>query len=141
MEVVERRAIRPEDRFVMEPGFANLARARRGQLLARDARGEIRAPHDGLVMLPLYQGQGEDGFFWGREVGARQLAVTETLRGLRLDRLLPLLPGVARDRGDTQRLRVDTRIARFYPLDVFHAFGYRRIRASGDELIVSRQPD
>ncbi len=66
IEVVSRRAIVPEDRFVMEPGFRNIDHAREGQLLARDVRGEIRAPHDGLVVMPLYQGLGSDGYFWGR---------------------------------------------------------------------------
>ncbi len=40
----------------MEPGFRNIDRARKGQLLARDRSGEIRAPADGMVILPLYQG-------------------------------------------------------------------------------------
>ena len=50
----------------MEPGFANIQRTTGGTLLARDGRGEIRAPFDGLVLLPLYQPQGSDGFFYGR---------------------------------------------------------------------------
>lgn len=66
IEVLSRKAITADDRFVMEPGFANLAPAREGQLLARDRGGEIRAPHDGVVILPLYQSQGSDGYFWGR---------------------------------------------------------------------------
>ncbi len=66
IEVLSRRAITADDRFVMEPGFANLATARAGQLLARDRGGEIRAPHDGVVILPLYQALGSDGYFWGR---------------------------------------------------------------------------
>ncbi len=68
MEVVARYSIVPSDAFVMAPGFANIARVRRGQFLAKDARGEIRAPADGFVILPLYQGQGDDGFFFGREL-------------------------------------------------------------------------
>jgi len=65
MEVVARYAIVPDDRFVMTPGFANIAHVTRGQLLAKDARGAIHAPMDGYVILPLYQGQGDDGFFFG----------------------------------------------------------------------------
>lgn len=141
MEVVERHAIRAEDEFTMAPGFANLDRARSGQLLAKDRRGEIRAPREGMVILPLYQGQGEDGFFWGREVGDLRLRASELLRSLRFDRVLPFLPGVKRDPDHSERLKVDTRIARIYPLDVFHLFGYRRIRRTGAELTVSRQPD
>lgn len=66
MKVIARYAIRPGDDFFMAPGFANLAHVRRGQLLARDGERVIRAPTNGLVILPLYQGQGDDGFFFGR---------------------------------------------------------------------------
>jgi succinylglutamate desuccinylase len=66
MEVVSRFAITPDQGFTMVPGFRNLDFARASQLLARDKNGEIRAETDGLVILPLYQGQGNDGFFWGK---------------------------------------------------------------------------
>ena len=90
LQVVHRHAIRPEDQFKMEPGFANLASAKEGQLLARDASGEIRAEANGLVMLPLYQGQGADGFFWGRPVSNTRLLASTVARRLHLDWLLPL---------------------------------------------------
>lgn len=67
VDVVSRHAIVPEDEFVMEPGFRNVDRVSRGHLLARDRRGEVRAHEDGVVVLPLYQKLGNDGFFWGRE--------------------------------------------------------------------------
>ena len=70
IEVKTRHAIAEGDEFVMEPGFANIARVRRGQLLARDRHGLIHAPADGLVLLPLYQKQGDDGFFFGTALGA-----------------------------------------------------------------------
>lgn len=140
MEVVQRHAITPADEFTMAPGFANLDRAHQGQLLARDRRGDIRAPADGLVILPLYQGLGNDGFFWGREVSEARLFASELVRRAHLDRALPWLPGVRPDPAHRDRLLVDTRIARFYPLDVFHAFGYRRIRQRGSQLVVGRQP-
>ena len=66
IEVVVRHAVRPEHGFRMEPGFANLEHVAAGTLLARDASGEIRAPFDGVVLLPLYQPEGDDGFFFGR---------------------------------------------------------------------------
>lgn len=141
MEVVSRHAILPEDAFKMEPGFKNLDHAKVDQLLARDRSGEIRAPSDGLVMLPLYQGQGDDGFFWGRAVSRARLRASAKLRQLRLDRFLDLLPGVARDAAHPTRFVVDRTIAKLYPLGVFHMLGYRRIRERGAELTVERQPD
>jgi predicted deacylase len=68
IEVVERHSIDPFSEFVMEPGFANIQRTTAGTLLARDRSGEVRAPFDGILLLPLYQKQGDDGFFYGREV-------------------------------------------------------------------------
>lgn len=138
LEVLSRHAIRTGDGFRMEPGFANLAAVKRGQLLATDAKGEIRAPHDGFVMLPLYQGQGDDGFFWGRAVGAGRLRASRLARRLHVDRVLPLLPGVSRDPRHEDRLRVDTRVARLYPLDVFHFFGFRKVREEGAVLTMER---
>ena len=51
----------------MREGYVNFQRVAAGELLANDARGEIRAPWNGMVLLPLYQqtcdrlGDGADG--------------------------------------------------------------------------------
>lgn len=70
IEVTARHEVKAEHEFRMEPGFANIHPTTAGTLLARDRRGEIRAPYDGLVLLPLYQPQGNDGFFYGRPASA-----------------------------------------------------------------------
>ena len=71
LHVHHRHAITPEDRFRMEPGFANIQRVAANELLARDRAGEIRAPGEGFILLPLYQAMGDDGFFLGREEAER----------------------------------------------------------------------
>jgi succinylglutamate desuccinylase len=140
MEVVSRHAITEDDRFSMEPGFRNLDRARAGQLLARDARGEILAPRDGLVILPLYQPAGSDGFFWGREMSELRLRVSEVLRRLGVGRALRLLPGVRRDRAGASRFVIDPRFAKIYPPGMFQLLGYRRARPGKDGLVVEGKP-
>ncbi len=139
MEVVSRHAITENDRFSMEPGFRNLDRARAGQRLARDVRGEILAPRDGLVILPLYQPHGSDGFFWGREMSELRLAVSEVLRRLGVGRALGLLPGVRRDAG-ASRFVIDPRFAKVYPPGLFQLLGYRRARPGTDGLVVEGKP-
>jgi predicted deacylase len=67
IEVLERHPVHPDHGFRMEPGFANIQRTASGTLLARDRGGEIRAPFDGVLLLPLYQPDGSDGFFYGRD--------------------------------------------------------------------------
>lgn len=139
LEVILRRSVSPEDSFRMEPGFRNIDRARKGQLLARDRRGEIRASADGIVILPLYQGLGGDGFFWGREVSGARLLASAALRSMGGDWLLCLLPGVTRDAQNSSRFVVETRAARQRALEVFQLLGYRRVRQHGSKLTIERQ--
>src|SRR5690606_21449069 len=67
VEIVYRHGIRPEDEFRMDPGFRNFQPLRRGQRLGVDRDGEIGAPSGGRILMPLYQGLGEDGFFIARD--------------------------------------------------------------------------
>ncbi|MCB0359185.1 MAG: succinylglutamate desuccinylase/aspartoacylase family protein [Bdellovibrionales bacterium] len=63
VEIVHRHGIRLEDEFRMQPGFQNFHTIKEGELLAIDRHGEIRADRGALLFLPLYQKQGDDGFF------------------------------------------------------------------------------
>lgn len=51
------------DKFVMNPDYKNFQRVELGEVLAHDENGAITAPNAGLILMPLYQPQGEDGFF------------------------------------------------------------------------------
>lgn len=139
MEVRHRQAISAEDHFEMEPGFKNFQPVERGQLLARDRTGEIRALETGLILLPLYQKLGDDGFFLGREVKKFWLKLSARLRQLKVGHYIHLLPGVRRDPLNENFLIINTRIARILPLQVFHLLGFRRLRWADKYLVVSRR--
>lgn len=66
VEIVHRHEIRPQDGFEMAPGFRHFQLVQRGEVLAQDVRGDVVAPHSGYLLMPLYQGLGDDGFFLGR---------------------------------------------------------------------------
>jgi succinylglutamate desuccinylase len=134
-----RHAIRPEDNYCMEPGYANFTPVEAGAVLGRDRGGEVRARETGLVMLPLYQGQGNDGFFLACEVRPTWLEISRILRRLRLNVLARFLPGIRRHPGRKGTLVVNKRIARYYPLEVLHLLGYRKVREQGNVLLVSRR--
>lgn len=134
VEVISRRSIAPEDGFVMEPGFRNIDHAKKGQLLARDKSGEIRAPEDGMVVLPLYQGLGGDGYFWGREASALWLFASHALRLAGAPRLARLVPGVSAD--EKGRLVAD--VGSPVPMALLRLLGYRRVRKVGAKLTIER---
>jgi len=56
------------DHFQMLPSFKNFQRIKEGEILARDNKGDIIASGDSLMLMPLYQKQGEDGFFLVQEL-------------------------------------------------------------------------
>ncbi len=141
-------------KFEMIPGYTNFHLVSRGMHLAdvsrpdtKDESGEeqvvkeVRCPHDGQLIMPRYQGQGNDGFFIGNEIPLWALRLSAAVRRLRLGPLLRALPGVSRDRSRARGLVIDKRIARWRTVEILHLFGYRRCAREGENLYFLRRPD
>ena len=62
--------VNPGDGFAMKPGYRNFQPVRKGEHLADDKKGPILAPAEGMILMPLYQSQGSNGFFLVREFTA-----------------------------------------------------------------------
>lgn len=139
MELRYRHGITAADEFVMQPGFSNFTRVAKEQALATDRSGKITAPEDGLLFMPLYQSQGEDGFFLVREVRLFWLKLSAQLRKWNFDRLLPYLPGVRWLPGSRQSLAINTQIAHWYVVEICHLLGFRKHSQTGHLLTVSRR--
>jgi succinylglutamate desuccinylase len=139
LEVRYRHAISTVDRFEMEPGFESFDTIRPGQLLGHDRNGEIRSRWNGMILMPLYQELGDDGFFIVREFKPVWLRISALLRYLRADAIVHWFPGVSHHPTRPDTLIVDRRIARWYSLELLHLIGYRRKRAFGKALLVSRR--
>ena len=139
VEIRYREAISEGDDFEMIPGFNNFDPVTKGQALARNNRGPILATESGLIIMPLYQKLGNDGFFIARAISPFWLWLSGVLRGLGVQRFVHLLPGVRPASDDPATLYVNTRVARLLPLQIFHLLGFRRLRRTGHSLIVSRR--
>lgn len=63
VQLMYRHTVYPDSDFRMKPGFRNFDLVESGQILAEDRFGPVKAPCDGYMLMPLYQTQGEDGFF------------------------------------------------------------------------------
>ncbi len=72
--------VTPLDEFKMKPTpiYQNFDPIELGELLAHDRNGAIRAPYGGLILMPLYQKQGSDGFFIVQEVITRNSQQQQT---------------------------------------------------------------
>ncbi|HTH50861.1 MAG TPA: succinylglutamate desuccinylase/aspartoacylase family protein [Pyrinomonadaceae bacterium] len=139
IEVRHREAVKPTDVFVMRPGFSNFDPVIKGDVLASNIGGDVRARESGLLLTPLYQHLGEDGFFIGRPVARFWIVLSEVLRRMKVPNIVERLPGVHADPHDRETLTIDTRVARFFPLQIFHLLGFRRRKWAGKKLVVSRR--
>lgn len=125
MEVYHRQPVAEEDKFEMRPGYVNLQTVVKGEPLATCNQEVLTSPEDGRVFMPLYQSQGSDGYFLAREVAPFWLRLSATLRKMKFDNLLVLLPGVNRDEHEKHTLIVNKSIAKYLAVDIFHLLGYR----------------
>ena len=63
VNVLYHHAISDDDNFVMKAGYSNFSKVSKGEHLADDKNGAILAPNTGMILMPLYQKKGNDGFF------------------------------------------------------------------------------
>jgi succinylglutamate desuccinylase len=137
-----RHAISAEDGFRMRPGYRNFRSLKPGEIVADDQEsGGIQANYKSRILLPLYQGKGNDGFFLALDIHPAWLVASRWMRRLRLDRVIHFLPGVRRIRGGhgQEALHVDRRVARWFLVEVFHLLGFRKRRIHGEHFLVERR--
>ena len=139
VEVRHRHAITQADGFQMNSGRRSFQPVETGEQLARDRSGEIVSPARGLLLMPLYQEQGDDGFFVVRRVRPIWLQVSALVRRYRFERFLHRLPGVRRHAERPGAFIVNRRIARFLTLDLFHLLGFKRVGPAGRFVVMTRR--
>ena len=130
IEILYRHSLSADEAFEMLPGFRNFQPVGRGDLLAHSAAGPVTACVGGRILMPLYQGQGSDGFFLGREVGRTWLAMSTRARRAGLHRLASSLPGVVPESADLVRLKVQPELRPGVD-SMLRLLGFRREPASG----------
>ncbi|NNF12409.1 MAG: hypothetical protein HKN72_04270 [Gemmatimonadetes bacterium] len=139
LEMRQKRDVHDGDGFVMVPGYANFDPVEAGEVVARDAKGDVVVEEDGRLLMPLYQEQGEDGFFLVREFSPFWMRASVAMRQLGLSRVVTWLPGVSRRGDNPDEVVVDKRIARFFARQLFHLLGFRQLEDAGDRLVMRRR--
>ncbi len=139
MEMVYRHHIEPLDGFVMDPGYRNFQPVDKGQSVARDVRGPVQVQWGGRILMPLYQAQGEDGFFLIRDFSTFWLRASHILRTLGVDRIVHLLPGISLDPGRPDTVVVNRRVARWFSLQFLHLLGFRKEEDAGTMMLLRRR--
>lgn len=125
-EIIYRHSLSESNQFKMKPGFKNFKSIMKHQSLAYDGICEVKSPFNGLIFMPLYQKQGEDGFFVVRKLSRFWLVLSAVLRKLKFHQILRLLPGIKQHSEQNYCLIANQKIALFLTTKIFHLFGYRK---------------
>jgi succinylglutamate desuccinylase len=65
--LIYKHSIEARDHFRMLDGFTNFQPISEGQIIAEDKNGPVQSPLSGMILMPLYQSKGNEGFFIIRE--------------------------------------------------------------------------
>ena len=68
VQVIDNHHIMAGDNFKMLPNYQNFQAVKKGEILATDKNGAIKSPENCLILMPLYQPQGSDGFFLVKKI-------------------------------------------------------------------------
>ena len=124
-EIIDLHRIGQRESFKMLNSFENFEFVKKNTPLAVSNLKNIESKYNAQVFMPLYQAQGEEGFFIIRKIKPFFLKLSVILRRLRVDGLLVLLPGISWANSEKQILLVNLKTARFLAKPIFHLLGYR----------------
>ena len=124
-EVIYRHKIAAADSFKMHNGFKSFQAINKGTKLAVSNNVNVNSEHSGLIFMPLYQTQGEEGFFIIRPIKPFFLKLSAFLRGIKIDGLLVCLPGISWFQKEKGVLKLNLKVAKFFAKSFFHLLGYR----------------
>jgi succinylglutamate desuccinylase len=135
--ITHKYTIHEGEHFTMKKGYTNFRPIQKGVRLAFSDGKPIESPQKGLIFMPLYQKQGNDGFFIIRKISMFWMALSIVLRRLKLHFMLRILPGI--EKHDSYTLKVNPRIVVFFGKQIFHLLGYRKKIKRGDFWYYTRR--
>lgn len=125
--------------FEMCPGFINFQKIPKGVRLALVNGVALKTTRKRQIFMPLYQKQGNEGFYFIRPVPTLLLWVSKQLRRFKVDHILISLPGVEWADNKKDTLVVDQRVARFFAKSFLHLMGYRARRFDRSHLVAKNR--
>jgi predicted deacylase len=138
-EVYYRYKINNGSIFKMKNGFVNFQTIKKNQVLATLDGNKIMANNNSKIFMPLYQSQGDDGFYNIKKIKPIFLQLSSVLRKIKFDYILPLLPGIQWASSEKNTLLVNLKIARFFAKQFFHLLGYRSVQKDKTHLILQNR--
>lgn len=124
-EITFRHRINGTNNFKMIKGFKSFEKIDKGTSIALENDECLKAKKDAIIFMPLYQEQGEEGFFLIRKIPFWVMMLSALLRRVKFSVLLHILPGVSWANKEKETILINTKVAPFFTKPFFHLLGYR----------------
>lgn len=138
-EIYHQHDIGSKNNFKMLPGFINFQVIPKGVSLAVVDGVQLKTTKKRQIFMPLYQDQGNEGFYFIRPIPKILLWISKELRRFKIDHVLVKLPGVEWESDQKDTLVVDQRVARFFAKSFLHLLGYRARKFDRSHLIAKNR--
>ncbi|NDV43195.1 succinylglutamate desuccinylase/aspartoacylase family protein [Flagellimonas sediminis] len=138
-EIYHQHLIAPHSQFKMLPGFVNFQSVPKWKSIAIENGIEMKIHKRRQIFMPLYQEQGNEGFYFIRPIPKFLLWMSKELRRFKVDHLLVKLPGVQWKSKEKDTLMVDQRVARFFARSFLHLLGYRARKFDATHLVAKNR--
>jgi hypothetical protein len=138
-EMRYRHEIQANEDFRMNPGYENFEPVFKDEVLASNQSGELRAIENGRIFMPLYQDQGDDGFFIIKRLGGRRKLLTEKARKAGFGQFLKWLPGIRRYDCYHAFIVSSNRFVNLYAPPLLKMMGYRRTKRINRKTVYFRR--
>ena len=125
-EMKYRHRLENKDEFYMLEGYKNFQPIKKGENLAVHNHKTIKSPGDFTIFMPLYQEQGEDGFFFIKSISNFKLKLISVLRKSKFQKLL--LPHQNVTSKDQNTIIVNKLKTKPFHLQLLHLLGFRKRR-------------
>ena len=120
----------------MYDGFFNFQPILKNDLLAVKNGKSLYSPKDGRIFMPLYQKQGDEGFFIIEKINPLFLRLSALLRKLKLYNLLVILPGVKWKNKKRGILEANLKVAKFFAKKISHLIGFRIQKTEKNRMLM-----
>lgn len=134
-----RYGIAEDEQFVMKPGFVNFEDISKGQYLAESKKEKVFSPENGKILMPLYQKQGNDGFYIVRKINIIWIEISGILRKIDFTKWIRHLPGIYNLKNRKQILAIRKSSISEFIVNIMHLLGYHKTRRILKLVLFSRR--
>ena len=136
-EMKYRHRLEIKDDFYMLNGYKNFQPIKKGENLAMHNHKTIKSPGNFTIFMPLYQEQGEDGFFFIKSISNFKLKLISFLRKSKFQNFL--LQHINLSSKDQNTIIVNKMKTKSFQLQLLHLLGFRKRRnINGKKAVYKR---